>query len=377
MVRRILGIIIVLLILIPSNLIMAQEDYSVPNEYEDIEDALPEDVTELLPDGIFSNNTDEIIEGVKIISDWNYLIDFLFDTIGLNIKDIIKTFAIILSLLLICSLLNMFRNTLNNQATDGVIGLVTNIATASLLVEISRTPLSRAMTLLENLKLFVNSISPCITAMYAMGGNITSALIHNYGFIVFLSIMENICIVSLEMIVGICMALALSAAFTQESNLLSLSNGIKNIFSFIWIFITIIFTTVISTQSLLATKADNLSSKTAKMLATQIIPLAGGTIGESLRTAGASIEYLRTNVGVVFVIVLVIMIAPTLISIFLYRLVFIISHSISGMIGTEREGRVILEISSIYGYVLAVIGISSIILLFLITVFAKCASPLS
>ena len=140
--------------------------------------------------------------------------------------------------------------------------------------------------------------------------------------------------------------------------------------------VMLIFTTVISTQTLLASKADTLSAKTAKMLATQIIPVVGGTIGETLRTAGASIEYLRSNVGVVLIVIFLIMIMPTLISIALYRLGFIISNAFAGLLGCERESKILLEISSIYGYVLAIISISAITLLLLITVFAKCSSPL-
>ena len=112
------------------------------------------------------------------------------------------------------------------------------------------------------------------------------------------------------------------------------------------------------------------------MFATQMIPLAGGTVGESLRTAGASVEYLRSNVGVVLIVILVMLVAPTLISISLYRLMFIVANAMANLVGCEKEGRIIKEISSIYGYVLAILSVCAIILLFLITIFAKCASPM-
>ena len=244
-------------------------------------------------------------------------------------------------------------------------------------MELSRDPITKSIALLDNLKVFVNTISPALSAMFAMGGNVNSAIIHNYGLIVFLSILENICIISLELIIGICMALTLSSAFVREGNLLALSNAIKKIFSFVLGFIMLTFTTVISTQSLLASKADNLSSKTAKMLISQVIPIIGGSIGESLRTAGASIEYLRSNIGIILIVVLLLMILPTLINIALYRLAFILANSFAGLIGCNREGSIILEISSLFGYILAVISICSIVLILLLTVFAKCASPLN
>ena len=148
-------------------------------------------------------------------------------------------------------------------------------------------------------------------------------------------------------------------------------------FTFFVGFITLIFTTVISSQSLLASRGDSLGAKTAKLLSVQIIPLVGGTVGESLKTAGASIEYLRSNVGIALVVAFLLLVLPTIISISLYRMVFTITNSLAGILGCKKEGYVISEIASIYGYVLAILCLCSLILLFLLTVFAKCSSPIS
>ena len=137
-----------------------------------------------------------------------------------------------------------------------------------------------------------------------------------------------------------------------------------------------IFTAVISAQNLLVSKADTLTGKAAKMLAANMIPLVGGTVGESLRTAGASIEYLRTSVGIVLLAAFLLLILPTLIPLCLFRLILNVSESISGFLGCDQQGKIMREISSILGYVFAIIVITSIVLLYLITVFAKCGSPL-
>ena len=377
MIKKLAILAIMLIFLSPTILVYAEESDSLPDEYEDTLDSIPNDIADLLPDEIFSLNSNDIASGAQKIVNWNYIIDYIFDILGLNLKQIVQAFAKILSILIMCSLLNLLRKSLNNPAIDGIVGLVGHIAIVCSLMEISKEPISKGIMLLDQLKIYVNTMSPTITAMYAMGGNINTALVQNYGLIVFLSILENICIISLEFIIGICMALTLSSAFVKDVNLLALSNGIKKIFTFLWSFVAITFTTVVSAQSLLSNKADSLTSKTAKILVGHIIPLAGGTVGESLKTVGASIEYLRSNVGIIFIIILALTILPTIVSISLYRLTFIISNSIAGILGCEGEGKIIIEISSIFGYLLAIISVCSIILLFLITIFAKCSSPLS
>ena len=377
MVRVICVFLIAFALLTPSFVVFAEDETQIPNEYEEMLDSLPGDIADMLPDELFSNNIDDIAIGTSKLTSWEYIFDTVFDILGLNIKSLLKSLATIIGLLVLCSLLNMLKNSIKSGATERVFNLVGIASIILIVLQISREPLQRAMVLLEEIKMFTNTISPVMCAIYAMGGNVTSALVHNYGLIVFLSIIENICIISLEAILGVCLGLTIASSFIDEANILPLSNAIKKTFTFFIGMMMLIFTTVISTQTLLASKADTLSAKTAKMLATQIIPMVGGTIGETLRTAGASIEYLRSNVGVILIIILVIMILPTFISIALYRLGFIISNAFAGLLGCDREGRMLLEISSIYGYVLAIISICAITLLLLITVFAKCSSPLT
>ena len=375
---RLISLILVCLFVFISNISVyaSSENTEIPDEYKDLIESLPNDIADMLPEEIFSDNIDEISKGVQQITSWEYISDTVFDILGLNVKSILKVLASIIGLLVLCSLLNMLKDSIKSTTVEHMLNLISSALIVVLIIQISDEPLERAMALLQNIKLFTNTASPVICAMYAMGGNLTSALVNNYGLIIFLSIIENICIISLESIVGVCFGLALASSFVGETNILPLSNAIKKAFTFFIGMIMLIFTTVMSTQTLLASKADNLTSKAAKLLASQIIPLVGGTVGETLRTAGASIEYLRSNVGIVLIIALLLLVLPTFISIALYRLGFIISNAFAGLLGCNKEGKLLLEISSIYGYVLAIISISSIVLLLLITTFAKCASPL-
>ena len=376
MVRKICIILIFLILLMPTLTVFAKEETQIPDEYDDMLDSLPDDIADMLPEEIFSDNVEDIALGTQQMTSWDYIFDTFFDLLGLNVKSLTKTLSIIIGLLVLISLLNMLKNSTQSIATERIIELVSGAVVVATVLEISREPLQRAVMLLDEMKIFTNTISPVICSMYAMGGNVTKAFVHNYGLIVFLSILENICVIALEMILGVCLGITLASSFVGEANIMPLSNSIKKAFTFFIGMIMLIFTTVISTQNLLASKADTLSSNTANMIATQIIPVVGGTIGESLRTAGASIEYLRSNVGVVLIVILLLMVLPTFISIALYRLGFIIANAFAGLLGCEKEGKMFLEISSIYGYVLAIISICAITLLLLITVFAKCSSPL-
>lgn len=376
MVKKIILFLIISLIFIPTFHINAEEEY-IPDDYYELEDELPEEVEDLLPDGIFSEDNEQMESAVNSAISWEYIIGVIIDLIGVNLGDIARVLATVSIVIVLSSLLSALNNTIASATLKRIIELASSSMLALTLLELSKEPLSRATQLFDNIALFVNTVSPVICGMYAMGGNVSSAIVHNYGLIVFLSITENICAIAVEIIISCCLALTLASAFLDNTKLSSLSSGIKGLFTFFIGFLTLIFTTVISSQSLLASKGDSLSAKTAKLLSVQIIPLVGNTIGESLKTAGASIEYLRSNVGIALVVTFILLVLPTIISIGLYRMVFIITNSLAGLLGCKKEGNIISELASIYGYVLAILCFCSLMLLFILTIFAKCASPLS
>lgn len=363
------------LLLLPLSAYAAAET-GVESEYEDFIDALPDDILELLPDGFSSGNISEAADSVGELTSWEYMLDTLVELVGFDFGKIIGTFASLCATLVLCALIRAALSGSKSSALSATLTLVCGGAVGYSAAELSRTPIEAAFGVLERIRQFVNISSPLACGLYAIGGNVTSALVNNYGFIVFLSILENVFVFSLRGVVGVCMALAIASALISDTNLLSLCEVIKSVFGFFVGATMLVFTAVISAQNLLSAKADSLSAKTAKLLASHMIPLVGSTIGESLRTAGASVEYLRTNVGVFLIIVLVLTVLPTILSVVAYRLVFGAAVSVAELLGCKRESRLLSEISGIYGYVLAILSFCSVMLLFLLTALTKCASPL-
>lgn len=378
MVKRAIMISCILVVMIFSfGLTVFAEDGEIEDQYSDMLDRVPDDIVELLPDDIFSFDADSIGSSASDLISWEYVLDTVFDLIGLNIGGAVKALAMICSVLSLCSLLNMMNKSVKNEAMLKTLELVGAAATVGVVMEVSEKPISDALTVLNNISIFVNTSSPLICSLYAAGGNISGALVHSYGLIAFLSILENVCMLALQTIVGACMALALSSSFVSGTSLLQLSNAIKRGFTFFVGLMMLIFTAVISTQSVLASKSDSLSSRTAKMLASQMIPIVGSTVGETLRTAGASVEYLRSSVGIIMIVILILTVAPTFISMLAYRAAFMIGNGIAGLLDCKREGQILLEISSIFGYVIAILSVCSIVLVLLMTIFAKCTSPIA
>ena len=228
----VLKIFIVLFIMSLSITVSAEEESALDDQYYDLEYSIPDDIAELLPDGLFSQNDEERNEAIKKLTSWEYVFDSIFEILGLSLRDIGVILGKILYLLCMCSLLSSLSKSLKNGSMTDVLGLISSSVTAITLIQITIPYVYKVEELFDGIIIFVNTISPIICGMYAMGGNINSAIVNNYSLIVFLSILENVLIVSIEAIMGVCLALALASAFMPDFDLIRISAAIKKIFTF-------------------------------------------------------------------------------------------------------------------------------------------------
>ena len=65
---------------------------------------------------------------------------------------------------------------------------------------------------------------------------------------------------------------------------------------------------------------------------------------------------------------------PTFLSVLLTRIVFLLGGAVANLLSCEAEGKLLNELSSVYGYFLAIISVLFVTLTFSLTLFAQCAA---
>ena len=133
---------------------------------------------------------------------------------------------------------------------------------------------------------------------------------------------------------------------------------------------------VMGMQNQLTAKADSLGARAAKYALGSFIPVVGGTVGDSFRTVAASIEYIRGAAGGLAILIILLLLMPSLISLALGRSAVNISSAVAKMLGCEREGRLLSEIGNVYGYIMAVCSICSVLFIYALTLFMKCSAAI-
>lgn len=348
------------------------EDYG--EEYEKMLDGIPNDIAELLPEGLFSHDPDEIYGAVEEMSGFSYFLSSVGELLGLRVGDALRLFAILLGLLVIAAFLRRLGEIVRSPSLANTLSMCSLGGIISAVVAVQYEQLMAVSRFLDELNILATSTLPIMGALYVAGGNVGAAAVNNSAMLLFLTVCENICNSTVMPVSAVCIALAMVSAFVKTPDLKGIATTVKKIYTFIISFIMSILMAVLGAQSTLTAAKDSLGGRAAKFMAGHFIPVVGGAVGESLKTVAASVSFIRTSVGVGGSIIIILLLLPTLISILLTRLAFMTAGSAARILGCVEEAGFLGELTSIYGYLLAVICSCSVMFIFALTLLARTSA---
>ena len=376
MVGRILRILLIAaaLSVCLSTSVAAEDTFDCADEYKEMLEALPDDIAELLPDELFSNKISDINKGAEKVLSFKYLLGIFAKYVGFEAKSVLKLFAAILGILILSSIINSAKSSFSSDGISSTFSLISTGEILLITFSSEYSVISSVSAFFSRLGIFASSLLPLTAVLYAMGGNVASAVAHHSSLMIFIQMVEALCTRSAMPIASVCMAFASVNAVSPELNLGALTGFFKKSYTQVLAILMTVFMTVMGAQSLLAGKADTISGKAAKLAIGNLIPTVGGALSGSLGTVAASVEYIRASVGVIGIVVIILMLLPTLITLILTKLAFGMLSGAAEILGCEREKRIISELASINGFLLALAAICSVCLIFIMTLFVKCSS---
>jgi stage III sporulation protein AE len=336
-------------------------------------ESIPQEVRTLLPDSFFSNDLETRADALEEAGGIDAVIRAIGTMTGLAIGENLALLAKICGLLLLAA---VFR-TLANGKPQGVgkaYGFCTTLAMSVLLLGMQRGKFGKLEAFFNTVLALCTALLPMMGTLYAMGGNLRRAVVNHSTLSFFLSVLENFCAGTVLPIAGLCLAFALLDSVTGHARLRGVAGLIKRTYTLSISFLMGIFGFVLGTQSLLAKASDTLALRTARFAAGSFLPLVGGSVSEALRTVAGSVEYLRASVGTGAILVLFFAFLPTFLSVLLTRITFLLGGAVANMLSCEAEGKLLAELSSVYGYFLAIISVLFVALIFSLTLFAQCAA---
>ena len=374
---------VVLLIGLPSvHLTVAAESETtasldeMPDEYGDFLDAIPDDLRNRLPDGLFSDDPIEVGDAVGEMTNFTSLLQSLLSLVGLKLGDCISILASVCGLLILSAVCNTLKTSFRSETVARAFSFcATLVITLSLLTQSYRS-LEAVTEYFSNLGIFTSATLPLMGALYAMGGNVSAAVAASSGLTIFMTLLETLIGKSIVPFCGICMAFALVNALDPSLRTGTLLSTIKKNYTTALAFVMMLLLAMLSAQNTLAARSDTLLMRSAKFAVGNMIPVVGGSVSELLRTVSTGVGYLRGTVGICGILLLLYMLLPTLVELLLLRATWQLSASLADLLGCDGQKKLLDEFASLLGYLVTAVCICSSVLLLSLSLLTHCASAI-
>lgn len=348
---------------------------NVPEAYVLLVDELDGKVLENLPEKLHSSDVDELGEAVGEMATPEFFFSFIRECLGIGLDDALTLFATLSGILVLSALFNTFKGTFFGEGATAL-NICSSAAIFGCVISLEAEHFSRVEEFFGGIGVIMNGLIPSVSIIYAMGGNVSTAFASSGTLYIFLAFCEEVCRVSVLPVAAVTTAFSLCGSISPSARLVGLSSAVKKSYTFILGLIMTLLLSVLSAETLLTSAADTVSARAAKLVASNVIPIVGSSVGDTVRTLSSSIGYLKSVCGVGGIIFILLLVLPVVIRLLLARAAFLFATAVADLVGCEAQGRLIGELGSVYGILLAVVSMCSVMFILAITVFLRCGIAL-
>ncbi|MBO5700946.1 MAG: hypothetical protein J6S71_00750 [Clostridia bacterium] len=343
----------------------------LPEEYRDFYESLPEDVSEMLPNGIFSDDAGEVAESLTDALSPKSILGLVRNLLVGSMPSAFSLFCMLVCLMILAVLMNALAETITGAGMKNAVTFASSLCSSVIVAAMQFPRITAAGGFFQRICIMMNSMIPVMTALYIAGGNTAAAAVSASSLLIQLNLIE-LCATALVLpAVCACMALTLADSFrTGEGSLSGIVGSIKQTLVFVFGLCGTLLMASLASQHVIAAAGDNAGARAVKFLAGNMIPVVGSTVGDTLRTLAASVKLLRSTVGIAGILTLALLLLPFLIELLLTRLALNSAAAFGEMLGCKNLVKLSREIASLYGFVIAAAAMASVLCVLSLTLFA-------
>lgn len=299
--------------------------------------------------------------------------------VNIFIKQTLETSKIMIDILIVIivhSILNAIIQDLGNNNVAKIAYFIQYIIIATLIVNVSRQIIDLTKDSIQDIVNFMNLFVPILTTLCLTTGSITTTTIIQPLLILIINIIGNFINNFLVSVITITIILSVISNLSDKVQIGKLSKFFKS--TVIWILgiILTIFVGTLSLEGTLGSSVDGLTSKTAKAAVSNLIPVVGKILSDSVDSVIGCANILKNAVGIIGVIVILSIVILPLIKVLILWFYFKLISAISQIIADEKITKLIEEISDGYKIILAMLSSVSVMFIVGITIVLKITNSI-
>lgn len=284
------------------------------------------------------------------------VLDFSYESItGLSFNDIVGLLKSLFQkkaelpikssvTVLIFILLSAFLQSLKAESDDSV-NMIYSTATALLVATVVLVKLTSTVSLasmaISVASNFVYAFIPVFCSIVVASGGITTGFSTNTTLLILAQGLSFISSNVFMPIVNCYLALGVTSSLRYELNLDKLLSSVKKIITTCISFVSGVFVSVLSVKTAVAGRADMLGLRSIRFAINSVVPVIGSSISEGLLSIQAYSSLIKSSVGIVGVVAVVLVFLPSIIEVVLWRISLTLCVIVSDIFGDKSVSAVL------------------------------------
>ena len=338
----------ILLFIVPAN---AQEIGDIEQELEELKGSLSDEVLEdmsgLGVDSYLNDYTDSLT-----ISN---ILSLITEKIRENAEAPLGVCAAVTAVILICSVLEVYKDSLQRTAMKEVLGAVSVIAVVSALTAPLLSLIHTAAEVMEATANMMILYIPVLISLLVFSGR----LIGSAGFYsALMAACQGVSQLSSRFIspmMCLCMALSVSSSLSDRIRLKGFSKLLMGVMRWSLVFTMTLFSAMLSLKSFIADTYDTVSTRAVRFSLSSFIPVVGAAVSEAYKSISGSVNLLRSGAGVFVIIAVAVTFLPVLIRAVLFLISVNVSKAMGEAVGAQTVTELLGSVSGVITVLIAAI----------------------
>ncbi len=315
--------------------------------------------------------TESELTGETPIVLWDKLTDLFRGGTGEAIGSASGSFAALLGILVICSLLHALKHLSASAALSDACSFVTALALSGVSYALLSDLFQATGQALTAFTEYLASLLPVSASLLIAGGNISAAATASAGFSLFLSAVSLLCSSILFPFLQIAFAISFASALPGTVDLSPVGSLVRNTSAVLLAFLFSMLGFLLTMQTTIAAASDNALFRTVRFASGVLIPVVGNVLGDAARTIAGSVSVIKGTVGAVGTTVTFAILLPPFLKLAFHRIMLSVCAALAKLLGCEREGQLLSELGSTLSILLGLLAGAEIVTLLYLATFIK------
>lgn len=302
------------------------------------------------------------------------LVKGIWKIFGSELQDSITVLGSIIIIIILNSILNCITEGLENKTVSQIAFYVQYILIVTIVLGNFSTVIESVKQTITNMTNFTNMLIPIMMTLIITTGSVTTATIMQPVLVFMTSLIGNFITNVAIPITLVSTALGIISKISNKVQVDRLAKRLKS--STIWIIgvILTIFVTVLSINGNLSGSVDAVTSKTAKAAVSNLIPIVGKILGDTVDSVIGCSGILKNAVGYIGVIVVLAISITPIIKLLLLMAIYYIGAAICEPIADEKIVKLLDQMADTFKMLLAFTASMSVMIIIGTTLVIKISN---